>query len=98
MNYCELKLFIVYRPLFVFFMIEHKKRPPERGLYIIQFLGVIRYAPNAAPPMAATRNKISINLQKEQQEQLLSRQQMLSQEGSCEHYARALLPYQGWHG
>jgi hypothetical protein len=38
-----------------------------------QPLGVILYAPNAAPPMAATRNRISINLWKEQQEQLLSR-------------------------
>ena len=89
MNYCELKLFIVYRPLFVFFMIEHKKRPPEGGLYIIQFLGVIRYAPKTVADIATAIAMSSINQLKEQQVLLRLSQQMLSQEGSCEHYARA---------
>ncbi len=63
-----------------------------------QPLGVILYAPNAAPPMAATIIKISINLWKEQRVQPQMSQQMLSQEGSCEHYAHASLPSQGLHG
>jgi len=52
------------------YLSRHKKRPPEGGLCIIQFLGVILYAPNAAPLMAANIIRISINLWKEQQVQL----------------------------
>ena len=44
---------------------------PNKDLILNQPLGVILYAPNAAPPMAATRNRISINLWKEQQVQPL---------------------------
>ena len=58
-------------------------------------LGVNLYAPNALAATAATMIRISIILQKEQQVQPQMSQQMLSQVGSCEHYARALLPYQG---
>jgi hypothetical protein len=36
----------------------------------IQFLGVILYAPNAVPPMAARMNRISIILSQVQQGQL----------------------------
>ena len=89
MNYCELKLFIVYRPLFVFFMIEHKKRPPERGLYIIQFLGVIRYAPKTVADIATAIAMSSINQLKEQQVRPQMSQQMLSQVGSCVHFFHA---------
>jgi hypothetical protein len=63
-----------------------------------QPLGVILYAPNAAPPMAANIIRISIIQLMEQQVQLQMSQQMLSLMGSYEHYARALLPYQGLHG
>ena len=63
--------------------------------HIIQFLGVIRYAPNAVAVIATAIAMSSINLLMEQQVQLQMSQQMLGQVGSCEHYARALLPYQG---
>ena len=75
---------------------KHKKKeginPPILSNYC---LGVNLYAPNVVAAIAATMNRISINQQKEQRVQLQMSQQMLSQVGSCEHYARALLPYQG---
>jgi hypothetical protein len=48
--------------------------PPYPNKYSVlnQALGVILYAPNAAPPMAANISRISINLWKEQQVQLQS--------------------------
>ena len=46
--------------------------PPYPNKYSVfnQALGVILYAPNAAPPIAANISRISINLWKEQQVQL----------------------------
>ena len=63
--------------------------------HIIQFLGVIRYAPKAVAAKATAIAMSSINQLKEQQVLLRLSQQMLSLMGSYEHYARALLPYQG---
>ena len=65
--------------------------PPYPNKYSVlnQALGVILYAPNAAPPMAANISRISINLWKEQQVQPQMSQQMLSQVGSCVHFFHA---------
>ena len=55
----------------------------------VYLFGVILYAPNAAPLMAANIIKSSINQQKEQRVQLQMSQQMLSQVGSCVHFFHA---------